>query len=113
MSNTATDTTSETEIVLLALSTGEHVITEVSTDQSRGFYICTKPFQIGGDGQPDANGSVKMGIAPFMPYADVDRGLMIPLNMAILALPTAALKAAYQKATGMIITPPTPKIILG
>ena len=101
--------TQETEISLLALSSGEHIITEVTTGE--GFYFFFQPMQIGGE-TDTATGHMKMGISPYMPYADSSGGFAVPINMAILALPCEELKNVYQKAVGKIITPPEPKIIL-
>jgi len=99
----------ESQISILALISGEHIIADVTT--SEGFYFCTKPMQIGGEPDP-ATGVMKMGIGDFMPYADPAGGFAVPINMAILALPREQLLNAYQKATGSIFTPPSQKIIL-
>lgn len=101
----------ETKTVLLALSSGEHIITEMDYDDTSTSYICNKPMQI--MGQQDSNGQMKMGISPYMPYAESTSGFAIPISMAILALPSDGILAAYQSATGKIITPPQQKIILG
>jgi hypothetical protein len=103
---------SETQIVLLALTSGEHIITEMDYDEHSLAYICNKPMQIfvQSDGP---NGQMKVVVSPFMPYADSDSGCAIPLGMAIITLPSESISQAYKNATGSIITPPTPKIILG
>ena len=100
----------ENNIVILALCSGEHLIADVNSDSVANAYVCTSPMQI--MGQPDDNGQMKMGISPYMPYADTSLGVCIPMNMAILAIPQPALMNAYQSACGKIITPPQPKIIL-
>ena len=105
------DLMEDNQIAILSLTSGEHIITEINTDQSSGIYFCQEPMQI--IAQPDVSGKMNIGIAPFMPYADPKGGFAIPLNMAILAIPSDQLLNAYQNALGKIITPPQPKIILG
>jgi len=99
----------DSQISILALISGEHIIADVTT--AEGFYFCTRPMQIGGEPDP-TTGVMKMGIGDFMPYADPAGGFAVPINMAILALPREQLLNAYQKAVGVIITPPTKQIIL-
>ena len=96
-------------VMVLALSSGEHIITEAF--EANNAYVCSNPVQIVSQGDP-STGQMQMGLVPYLPFTDPDGGVAIPTNMAILAIPSESLLNHYQKMFGLIVTPPAPKIIL-
>ena len=97
------------EVLILALSSGEHIICEV--EDNAGVYFCINAMQIISRGDASL-GKMEMGMIPYLPFADPAGGIAIPTNMASLAVPTEDLKAHYSRMFGLVFTPPTPKIIL-
>lgn len=98
------------DILILALSSGEHLVAQV--DEQGGAYVCTDVLQIMTQEDP-TNGSVRMCLAPYMPYADQSGGLAVPTMMASVAIPSADLLSHYSERFGLVYAPPAPKIILG
>lgn len=96
-------------ILILGLMTGEHLLATV--DERQGAYLCTDVLQILAEPDPET-GVYRMGFTQYMPYADQSGGFAIPTNMCIIAMPTEEMKNFYSEKFGLIITPPTPKIIL-
>lgn len=95
-------------ILILKLNSGEEIITEAH--EANGVYVCENPLLI--ITAPDEEeGQMRMGLVPFLPFADTSKGVAIPTNMAILALPTDDLANHYKQKFGKIITPPSQKII--
>lgn len=99
-----------TNILILKLNSGEELLTEAV--EKNGVYLCTNPLLILGD-VDEQSGQFRMGMTPFMPYADADAGMGIPTNMAIVAIPTEDLANHYREKFGKIITPPAQKIFTG
>lgn len=97
-----------TNILILKLNSGEELLTEA--EEKNGVYLCQNPLLILGD-IDEQSGQFRMGMTPFMPYADASGGVGIPTNMAIVAIPTEDLANHYREKFGMIITPGTQKII--
>lgn len=98
----------ENVVLILGLVSGEHLIATV--EERQGAYLCSNVLQIVTD--PDVNtGQVRMGLMPYMPYADPDSGFAVPTNMAIMAVPSEDLLNHYNERFAKIITPST-KIIV-
>lgn len=97
----------EKQILILALVSGEHLMGEVT--ESNGAYICADIVQI--VTQDVGDGKAQMGFFPYMPYADHDRGIDIPTNLASIAFPSESLENHYKERFGKIITPQS-KIIV-
>lgn len=97
------------EILILCLPSGEQLLALVQERQ--GAYLCSNVVQIMSEPDP-ASGQTRMGFMPYLPFADPDGGVAVPTNMAIMAVPSQELRQFYSEKFGLIITPPTPKIIL-
>lgn len=102
---------SEKDVLILALSSGEHLLTQVEASND-GSYLCSGVLQIMSD-MDTSTGQMRMGLVPYLPFADPDAGIAIPMTMAAIAIPSADLKNHYAEKFGLIITPPEPKIFLG
>lgn len=100
--------TIEKDLLILALSSGEHIIAEVG--ESNGAYICTNALQILSELDQET-GQFRFGAVPYLPFADQDGGIAIPTNMASVAIPSSELKSMYSQRFGLVYTPPS-KIIL-
>jgi len=97
------------EILILALPSGEHLIAQV--EERQGAYLCSDVIQILSDPDPKT-GHMRMGFVPYLPFANAEAGMAIPTNMAVMAVPSDDLANHYREKFGLIIAPPTPKIIL-
>lgn len=100
----------EKEILILVLSNGDQLLTEVI--EANGAYVCGDVLQIL-TRNDEQSGQVSMGLVPYLPYSDSTAGLAIPTNMAAVAFPGTELRNHYAERFGKIITPPAQKIILG
>jgi len=98
------------DILVLVLSNGDQLLAEVT--ETGGAYLATNVLQI--LTQPDENtGQMRMGIVEYLPYCDTSAGIAIPTGQTIVAIPGEEILNHYNARFGKIITPPTPKIILG
>lgn len=89
----------DSNILVLGLASGEHIIAEVTP--SNGAYACTNILQIITDTSPEGN--VSMGAVPYMPYTTGD--LMVPTATTTVATPGEMLLQHYKKMFGKIILP--------
>ena len=98
------------DILVLVLANGDTIIGEVT--ESGGAYLVVSPLQI--LTQPDEEtGQVRMGIVDYLPFCNTEAGIAIPTSTAVVAIPGEELITHYNTRFSKIITPPTPKIILG
>lgn len=91
----------DTNTLILGLPSGEQIIADVTVDG--GSFMCSNVLEI--MRQVDDNGSMRMGLTPFMPYASTEGGISVPLTSAVIAIPGAELRSAHQRAFSKIITP--------
>ena len=96
-----------TATLILGLPSGEHILCDV--EERQGAYLCSNVLQIISE-RDDKNG-VRMGLMPYMPYADPEGGLAVPTGMAIIAVPSVELKRHHENAFSKIVLPDS-KIIL-
>ena len=100
----------EKALVILALSSGEHILTEaVEVEHS---YVCSNALQILSE-MDRASGQISFGVIPYLPFADAEAGIAIPTNMAIIAIPSEDLRRMYSERFSSVYTPPEQKIFLG
>lgn len=96
-----------TDILILALASGEHLIAEVA--ENGGAYVATNVLQIVQQ-IDESNGQIRMGLSVYMPFSTGE--FAIPTSMAIVAIPSPDLKDHYSERFGLIITPNNQKIIV-
>lgn len=101
----------ENVIAILVLTNGDQLLCSVTVDivNNPYTYLVKEPLQI--ITHVDENGQGRMGIVPYLPYADVDAGIAVPTTMAILAIPSDELKNHHSERFGHIIAPSS-KIIV-
>ena len=99
----------EKELMILALSSGEHILSEVVLEEYS--YICSNALQILSDVDHES-GQIKFGVIPYLPFSDQEAGFAIPTNMAIIAMPSQDLRRMYSERFSLVYTPPEQKIIL-
>jgi len=98
------------DILVLVLANGDQILGEVT--ETAGAYLMVNPLQI--LTQPDeSTGQMRMGIVEYLPFCKTEDGIAIPTGTAVVAIPGDEILAHYNQRFGKIITPPTPKIILG
>ncbi len=95
-------------ILLLKLNDGTEIIATTEELENRNVYRCVDVVQIVTRAE---NNQMTIGLVPFMPYADSDAGVLIPTNMAMLAIPSKELLERYNKIFSKIIVPES-KIVL-
>lgn len=93
-------------IVLLKLNDGTELIGDV--EEGEGIYAATNIAQIV---TREQNGTMSIGLVPFMPYIAKNAPTLIPTNMAIIAEAGSDIVDHYTRMFSSIITPPS-KIIL-
>lgn len=91
---------SEKNTVILGLTNGTEIVADVEIDGAS--FIVTNALEI--MRQMDDTGAMRMGLAPWMPYADKNAGISVPLATAIIAVPGEELKNAHARAFSKIIT---------
>jgi hypothetical protein len=104
------ENTTTSDVLILGLTSGEKLLCEVIEQQ--GAFLCSNVLEIVTDADP-SNGQMRMGLMPYMPYAEASAGLAVPSIMATVAVPGEELLNHYKTKFGMLITPPEPKIFLG
>jgi hypothetical protein len=97
------------DILILGLTSGEHILATVT--ETGGAYLCFEVLSIISN-TDEKTGEMRMGLMPFMPYADPAGGFIVPTMMATVAIPSETLVRHYKTIHGKIITPPEQKIIL-
>lgn len=90
---------SDTNTVILGLNNGTEIVADVEIDGAS--FIVTNALEI--MRQMDDTGAMRMGLAPWMPYAKQD-GISVPLATTIIAVPGDELLAAHKRAFSKIIT---------
>lgn len=95
-----------TDLMIVGLPTGERLLADVSAEG--GSFLLSNTLQI--MERVDQDGSMRMGLVPFMPYAE--DGISVPMQSVILAVPSAELRRHHQNAFSKIITPEQQGIIL-
>ena len=103
------ENTTTPDILILGLSNGDQILASVV--ETAGAYLCSDILAIVFR-DDEATGEMRMGLMPFMPYADPAGGFIVPTIMATVAIPSQKLLRHYQQSFGKIITPPESKIIL-
>ena len=91
------------DIKILRLKTGEDLIGSIKTTMDRS-YIISKPHIVFYDVS-----SGKVGLFPFLVYADTSKGIEIAMSDTMWILdPDKDLTAAFTKSTTNIIVPSVP-----
>ena len=98
------------DVLVLVLTNGDQLVGEIV--EQGGAYLATNVLQILTQ-VSESTGQLSMGITDYLPFCDPTGGFAIPTNLAIVGMPSEELLAHYNRRFGKIITPPTPKIILG
>lgn len=100
----------EKALVILALSSGEHILTEAV--ELNNSYLCMNSLQILSD-LDRGTGQMTFGVVPYLPFANPESGIAIPTNMASITMPSEELERMYKERFSTVYSPPEPKIFLG
>lgn len=96
-----------TDILMIKLVTGEEIIAK--TQDLGNAFVVENPMQL--IMVPDAKGNMSVGAQTYAPYVS---GAMIVSKAAVVFFgnPDQKLLNSYQEQNGMIVTPPTPSILV-
>lgn len=90
----------EKQVMILVLASGTEIVASVDVDGAS--FIATEALEI--LRHMDETGAQRMGLAPWLPYADQAGGISIPLSTTIMAIPGKELRDAHSRAFSKIIT---------
>lgn len=96
-----------TEILILLLTSGQTIICKA--EERQGAFACTDVLEI--MSRYETDGSMKIGLNKFMPFASDEAGLAVPTATTTVAMPGQELLAQYKKAFSKIIVPDEKKIV--
>jgi hypothetical protein len=102
-----TTQTTETELMLIGLPSGEKVIANIYVDG--GSVIMKDVLEI--ITTTDGANNYRFGLAPFMVYADPEAGISVPVTQITMAIPGAELRDAHSRKFSKIQLPESSLII--
>lgn len=92
------------EIVVFKMTSGEELVARIVSQDSSGYHV-TNPLVL-------ITTETGVQFAPFMMMINPKHLVFIP-SPVITGTPSDSMISAYESATGAIVVPPKPSIILG
>lgn len=98
----------EATILILLTSSGREIICKA--EERQGAFACSDVLEI--LTQYAEDGTMRMGLNKFMPYASDEAGFAVPTATTVVALPGEQLLEQYKRAFSPIVLPEEKKIVL-